>query len=273
MTTAASSSTERRLSADARPSRGALHLLVLQTRAELMKALRALDFTAAVVLLPVVLFVLFGAPNAGETLPDGTSVGPYVLASFGAYGMLGVVLFAFGEGIATERGQGWLRLVRATPLNPVIYLAAKLVVAVCVGTLILLLLFPVAALVAGVRLEVGEWLGLAAVLLLASLPLAPIGFLIGFWARPSSAGAIALLLLLPLSYLSGFWQPVPLMPDTLQQLARMLPTYHFAELARAVIGVSTEDPLVSAACLVGAGGVFGGLAVWGYRRDVGRQFA
>jgi ABC-2 type transport system permease protein len=264
---------ERRLSGDSRPSGGPVTLFVLQTRSELLKTLRALDFTAAVVLLPVVLFALFGAPNPGATQPDGSILGPYVVASFGAYGMLGVVLFAFGEAIAAERGQGWLRLVRATPLSPAVYLGAKLVVAAFIGTLILLLLFPVAALVANVRLGIGQWLALGIALVLGALPLAPIGFLIGFWARPSSAGAISLLLLLPVSYLSGFWQPVPAMPEALQRIASVMPTYYFAELARSSIGIAGESPAVCIAWLAGTALVFGGLAVWGYRRDVGRQFA
>lgn len=264
---------ERRLSPDALPGAGTLRVLALQIRSELLKTLRMPDFMAAGVLLPVVLFVLFGAPTASNLLPDGRSLGPHVVASFGAYGILGIVLFAFGEGIAVERGHGWLRLVRATPLNPLVYLAGKLVLAALAGALILAILFPVAAVVAGVEMEPERWLTLAVVLVAAAVPLAPIGFLIGFWARPGSAGAISLLLYLPLSYVSGLWQPVAFLPEPVRRIAGFLPTYHYAELARASIGLPSAPPLTSLAWLIGAGVLFGAVALWGYRRTVGQQFA
>lgn len=264
---------ERRLSPDAVSRRGTASVLLIQIRSEFLKTLRALDFTAAVVLLPVVLFLLFGVPNSRQELPDGQAAGPHLVASFGAYGMLGLVLFAFGEGIAVERGQGWLRLVRATPLHPAVYFAAKLVVATLVGVLILALLFPVAVVMADVRLDLSEWFALGLTLLLAALTLAPIGFLIGFWARPGSAGAISLLLLLPVSYLSGLWQPIPLMPEALQETARFLPTYYYAELARTTLGIANEEATHSLAWLVITAMIFGAVAVWGYRREVARQFA
>ncbi len=264
---------ERRLSPDAQPTAGPWAVLGLQIGSELLKTLRMPDFMAAGILLPVVLFILFGAPIAGTMLPDGRSLGPHVVASFGAYGILGVILFAFGEGVAVERGHGWLRLVRVTPLSPLVYLAGKLVLAAAAGITILLILFPVASLVANVRLGLVEWLTLGAVLIIAAIPLAPLGFLIGFWARPGSAGAISLLLYLPLSYVSGFWQPADQLPDVLRQIAGVLPTYHYAELARSSIGIPSAEPLVSAAWLLGAGLLLGGIALWGYRRSVGQQFA
>lgn len=264
---------ERRLSPDAERTGGTISAVGEQTRAELLKFLRAPDFIAPVVVLPTVLFLLFGLPNARHVLPDGSSLGPHLVASFGVYGLLSVVLFSFGEAIATERGQGWLRLVRATPLPPAVFLTAKLLVGLVLALLVVALLFPVAALAGGVRLAPDQWLRLGALLVLGALPLAPIGFLIGFWARPSSAGAIALLILLPVSYLSGSWQPVETLPEAVRGLAQYLPTYHYAELARAAIGRAPGDVSLHLAWVLASAVVFAGLALWGYRRGVGRQFA
>jgi ABC-2 type transport system permease protein len=184
-----------------------------------------------------------------------------------------VVLFAFGEGIATERGQGWLRLMRATPLPSWVFIVAKLIVGLGMALLVVAVLFGAAIVIGGVTLPLTEWLTLGLVLVAGALPLAPIGFLIGFWARPSSAGAISLLLLLPISYASGSWQPVESLPEAVRDIAPLLPTYHYAELARAAIGLPAGDVATHIAWVLGSAAVFGAIAVWGYRRAVGTQFA
>ena len=50
-----------------------------------------------------------------------------LLASFGAYGIVSQAIFTFGVDAARERGQGWLRRVRATPMPMWAYFGAKVV--------------------------------------------------------------------------------------------------------------------------------------------------
>ena len=263
----------RRLSPDAEPMPRGLGLLAAQVRAELIRVLRAPDYLAAVVVLPTVLFLLFGVPNASVLLPDGTTLGRHIVPSFGVYGLLSTVLFAFGEGIANERGQGWLRLMRAAPLPAWLFLAGKLVVGLVTALAVVGLLFTVAALVAGIGMTPVEWLLLGVILVTGAAVLAPIGFLIGFWVRPSSAGAVSLLLLLPISYLSGSWQPVETLPEGIRGISAFLPTFHYAQLARAAVGVPVDGLALHAAWVVGSGVVLGAVALWGYRRAAGTQFA
>lgn len=262
----------RRSSPTAAPSGGARTVLARQARAELIKLLRAPDFVAPVVLLPVLLFALFGGPWIGVVTPGGMSLGPLLASSFTAYGVLGIVLFAFGEAVAAERGQGWLRLIRATPLPGWAFLSAKLVAGLALVVIFLAVMIPAATLL-GVRLDPLGWGRVAVVSAIGGLALAPIGFLVGFLVRPNAAGAMALLVYLPLSYASGMWTPVEELPDIAQRVAPFLPTYHLTELAHAAAGVPTSDTLGHAAFLVGTFLVTGGLATLAYRRVAGRQFA
>jgi ABC-2 type transport system permease protein len=262
----------RRTSPSAARSGGARIIFARQTRSELLKLLRAPDFVAPVVLLPVVLFALFGSPSIGITTDEGIAVGPLLAASFTAYGVLGIALFTFGEAVAAERGQGWLRLVRATPLPGWAFLSAKLTAGVALVGIFLAVMIPAATLL-GVRLDAVGWVRLGIVVAIGGLALAPIGFLVGFLVRPSAAGAVALLTYLPLSYASGMWTPISELPDVIQRIAPFLPTYHLTELAHLAVGVPTSNGLGHAAFLAGTFVVTGGLAVLAYRRVVGRQFA
>ena len=262
----------RRLSPDAMRSGGRLRMLAIQTRAELVKLLRAPDFVAPVVLLPVLLFVLFGAASLDETIDHGRRIGPLIAASFASFGVLGVVVFTFGEAIGAERGQGWLRLMRATPLPGPIFLGAKLAAGLVLALLFFAVLIPVATL-AGAGVDAAGWLRVASVAILGGAALAPLGFVVGFVVRPNAVAAVTLLLYLPLSYASGMWTPYELLPEVVQRVAPFLPTYHVASLTHHVIGFGRDDALVHMLALVAALVAGSAAAAAAYRRAAGRQFA
>jgi len=260
----------RAATAGVRPSGWLGGMLLHQTRTELLKLMRAPDFVAGAVLLPVVLFVLFGARSLDETLDNGVALGPLIVAAFTTYGLLGIVLFTFGESLALERGQGWLRLTRATPLPGAIFLAGKLAAGVVISTMVIILMAAVST-GFGAGIDAATWLRVSGVGLAGALALAPIGFLIGLLVRPTAATAVCLLLYLPLSFASGMWIPANELPQVVQSIAPFLPTYHFAELAQSVLLKSS--PWEHVAWLAGTFAITGGMAMIAYRRMVGRQFA
>ncbi len=262
----------RRTSPLSARSGGARTIFGRQARAELIKLLRAPDFVAPVVLLPVVLFALFGSPSIGVVTPEGLAIGPLLAASFSAYGVLGIVLFTFGEAVAAERGLGWLRLIRATPLPGWAFIAAKVTAGLALVVVFLIVMIPAATLL-GVRMDAIAWLRLGLVVAAGGVALAPIGFVVGYLVRPSAAGAVALLAYLPLSYASGMWTPISELPDVVQRIASFLPTYHLTQLAHAAVGVPVGDVAGHAAFLAATFVVAGGLAAVAYRRVAARQFA
>lgn len=267
----------RMTSPTAERSPGPWALALEQSRAEFLQNARVPEFVVGVVVFPVMLFLMFGLPNAGNELPAGTSVGAFMMGSFAAYGMLGIAIFSFGVDLAVERGRGWLRLMRATPAPAWSYFGAKVAMAALFGVLTLALLFGAASAWAGVRLEAGAWLRLALTLLVGGLAFAPLGFSLGYWASPRGAAPIANLVYLPLSFASGLFFPLSQLPQILQDLAPWLPTYHFGQLVWGAVGPSADiarlaggaagDTLVHVAWLVGTFVVFGVVALAGYRRD------
>jgi ABC-2 type transport system permease protein len=267
----------RRLSASARPSGGALALLLAQVRAEFVSSLRAPDFVIGVVAIPVLLYLMFGPPNARWSLPEGTRISTMMMPGFGAFGILSLVLFAFGVEIAQERGKGWLRLMRATPVPAWVYLGGKLAMSVLFAVVTLLALFAAGAAFAQVRLEPLQWLKVFGALLAGGVALAPMGFALGFLARPRAASTIGNLVFLPLSFASGFFFPLSSLPAFLRDLAPFLPTYHYGRLIwssfapaadiTAYTGIEPTGTLVSVGWLVGTFVGFSLLAGWAYRRD------
>ena len=274
---ASAASAERRLSASARPSGGAWGLWAAQARAEFLSSLRAPDFVIGVVAIPVMMFLMFAPPNARWTLPEGTRVSTMMMPGFGAFGILSLVLFAFGVEIAQERGKGWLRLMRATPAPAWAYLGGKLAMSVLYAAVTLAALFAVGAAFAQVRLAPQQWLQVFGVLLAGGVALAPMGFALGFLARPRAASTIGNLVFLPLSFASGFFFPLSSLPEFLRDLAPYLPTYHYGRLIWSAVAPAADiaaytglEPVGTAgsvAWLVGTFVAFSLLSVWAYRRD------
>jgi ABC-2 type transport system permease protein len=263
---------QRALSPDGVRSGGVLHTFAHQVKAEVLKLWRIPAFSLPTILFPALLFLLFAAPAARNNAEAGEFIGQYLLATFSAYGLLGVSFFSIGVGVAAERGQGWGILVRATPLPPWIYFTAKLVMTVIFASLILALMFAAGYIAAGVRMPLLQWGWLFLVLVLGVLPLTTIGFTLGYWAGPNSAAPLANIIFLPLSFASGLWQPLDSLPDIVQQIAPYLPTYHYGRVALYAVGVDDGQIVTHVLWLVGTAVLFTALAVWGYRRDEGRLY-
>lgn len=222
-------------------------------------------------LLPVMLYVLFALPNADKQFAQGVTVGAYMLASLGAYGVGLTMVFSFGVSVAIDRGQKNDMLMRAGPLPPSVDLGSRIVLAVVFSTITLALLFLV-ALMTGVRLPPGTVVSLLAVLVAGSLPLLGLSFAIAYLVGPGAATAMVNMLYMLLAFASGLLVPMNQLPSFVQETAVYLPTYHSAQMGWQVIGVPAENFLVSAAWLAGYAVMFFGAALWAYRRDATRRF-
>jgi len=80
----------------------------LEARYELVKLRRLPAYAIPTIAFPVMFYVLFGIAMSGTQVTSGRNVSGYLLATYGAFGVIGAGLFAFGVGVAVERAQGWL---------------------------------------------------------------------------------------------------------------------------------------------------------------------
>jgi ABC-2 type transport system permease protein len=270
--------TGRPVNAGLTPNGGRLGLLGLQAQVELRSTARSVEFVIGAVALPVLLYAMFGLPSASTTnlLPGGAHVGTMMMVSLCAYGVVSLAIFTFGENVAKERGSGWIRTMRATPLPTWSHLVGKVAVAL-VGALAIVVTTGTAAVLAGnVSLAPSRWLALTATLLAGVVAFSTLGFAIAYAVRPRAATAIANLIFLPLAFLSGFFVPLGELPPVLGDIAVWLPTHHFGQLVwlqvasaadvEAWTGTPVASTTVHLAWVVGATAVFGAVAALASRR-------
>jgi len=233
----------------------AAHLI----RAQCLNLVREPAYTLPTLLFPVMFYAFFGL-----VMVPGQAA--WLLCTFATFGAVGAALFSFGVGIATERAQGWLKLLRASPAPIAAVIAGKAIGAMLFALAITVLMSVLAAAFGDVRLYTGQWLALAVVLMVGTLPFSLIGLTLGLWLKPNAAPAVINILFLPMVFLSGLWVPVSQFPDWLQGVAAWLPPYHLAELALHVAGVKPAETVVSAAVLLGYCCVFSVLTTIGWKR-------
>ncbi|HEX2251964.1 MAG TPA: ABC transporter permease [Thermoanaerobaculia bacterium] len=247
-------------------------IYALEARYEMLKVLRLPMFAVPTLAFPLVFYCLFGLAFRGGG-PGGTPMAVYLLATYGAFGVIGAALFGFGVNVAMERGQGWMLLKRATPMPPGAYFAAKTAVALLFSMLIVIGLFTLGATLGGVRLPTDTWIGLALSLVAGAVPFCAFGLALGYLAGPNSAPAVINLLYLPMAFASGLWLPVEALPGWMQQIAPWLPAYYLAQLGLGALGLPVR---VSAGAAVAALAAFTvislAIARLGYRRDHGRTY-
>jgi len=202
------------------PATARMHrMFLMQTRSELLMRWRVPAFSVTNLALPIVFFTFFGLPVAHVRRADGVSIGAYLLASFGAYAVGNVMIYGFGIGVANERAMKIDRLMRASPLPPLVFMLAKVVTALVFALLALLLLVGYGTIVAGIHQPPTVWAMVIARLLAGSLPFIALGFAIGYLSGPHAAPAVANLIYLPLAFASGFFVPVGQLPGFVQAIA------------------------------------------------------
>lgn len=241
----------------------------LETRFEFLRLARQPAYLVPLFAFPLAFYYLFGISMNATQQYHGAPVAVYMLATYGAFGVIGAALFGFGISLALERGSGWLVLRRASPMQLWSFLTAKLLAALAFSLAVALALQAMGVALGGVRIPVHTALELDGVLVAGAIPFCAMGFAVGMLAPPNGAAPIVNLLYLPMSFLGGLWIPAALLPKAFSSLVPWMPTYHFGRLALGVLGIShagASDVLALAAWTV----LFIAVAALGWRRDESR---
>jgi ABC-2 type transport system permease protein len=186
----------------------------------------------------VVVALLVAAYVSDDVPGTTTPMAHLLLAGFAAYLLFQIGMINLPQMLVTEREEGALLRLRATPGGIPAYLVAKcvLVVAMAVGTLALLL--GTAALLVDGPLPHGPegWLTLLWVTTLGLLAVVPLGAAIGA-VLPNPREALALIMLptMGLLFISGTVLPITSLPVPVQQVAAVFPLKWTAQGLRSAL--------------------------------------
>lgn len=231
---------------------------------------RTLIFT---IVMPVALFLIVGLPLKAIPLTStpiaagGPSVAAYIMISMAVYGAM-VASTAAGGAVAIERASGWSRQLRLTPLNPVAYIAMKVISALVLGLISVVATFLAGAIV-GVTISVETMVIAGLVAWLGSLVFTALGLFIGYLVPTDNVMQFLGPLLAILALFGGLFTPLNNFPEVVQNIAKFTPVYGLGELARAPLTGQVFD----AAALLNIVAwiiIFGVGAALAFRRDTKR---
>jgi ABC-2 type transport system permease protein len=232
---------------------------------EIRRVLRNIRTLILIVVMPTSFFLLYGLRYSGQ---GGGTARPLaqIMVNVAAYGAM-VAATSSGASIAVERGAGWNRQLRVTPLAPSAQVAVKTIAAMVLGAVAVLAQFALGAAL-GVSLPAHAWLLAGVAAWLGSMLFAAFGLLCGLllpWENVMQLVGPALALL---AVFGGLFIPVSLLPRALQTAAPFIPSYGPGSIARdCLTGLPGAGPLVN---LIVWTCVFGCAATWRLRRDATR---
>ncbi|MDT4893346.1 MAG: type transport system permease protein [Pseudonocardiales bacterium] len=243
------------------------------TKFELLRVVRNRQSFFFTLAFPVIMYFLLAGPNKNDhnlggdaTHPTGLFAPQYYMAGLLSFGAM-VAVLSGGARISAERTVGWNRMLRLTPLSPRSYLRTKVLTGYLMAGISIGLLY-IAGIVLGVRMPVGQWVQLTALVLIALVPFAALGIGVGHLLHddasgPAMGGAVSLF-----AFLGGTWFPIT--GGGFAAFCKLIPSFWLVRAG--YVGLGAGDPWSAEAWLV-----IGGWSVvtimfagWAYRRDTAR---
>ena len=243
-----------------------LGFLRLEIR-RLLRNRRTLVFT---LVMPPLFFLLFGGlSDSYRTEAAGRgNVSAYLMISFAVYGSM-IANTSAGASVAVERALGWSRQLRLTPLNPLAYMATKVLTAMVLGAVSVGIVFAVGAFSGAVQMPTWAWVVSGVVAWVCAIVFAAFGLFIGYLVPSENVMQLLGPALALLALMGGIFVPLNVLSDTLQTLASYTPAYGVGVLARAaLLGGGVDMGAVLNVVVWTA--LFGVGAIWRFRRDTAR---
>jgi ABC-2 type transport system permease protein len=212
-----------------------------QCKAELLRTIRNKRFVFFSVVMPVAFFFLFTSTMDNKTVINGADWTSYYLMSMTVYGVVGAGLTSFAQRISKERSQGWIRLLKITPLPSGSYILSKVVAQGLINLAIVLLVFTVGGLGKGIHLSAAIWIESGLWIWIGGFSFMALGALLGSIKNADAVQVLALMLYMGLSILGGLWFPTASMSGTMQAIAKITPTYRLGQGAWNVVGGGVID--------------------------------
>ncbi|MCU1599575.1 MAG: rane protein [Frankiales bacterium] len=234
---------------------------------ELRRVLRNKRTAIFTLIMPVVLFEVFGSSQGTSDKVGDGNVTAYILISMAVYGAM-LAATAAGASVSLERAAGWSRQLRLTPLAPAAYITAKVLSALVISATSVAVVYLVGT-TSKAQMPTSTWFQTALLAWVCSMVFAAFGLFMGYLLPSENVMQALGPGLALMSFAGGLFIPLSQYNDVFRAIAKVTPVYGVGELAR--------YPLVHDGRLAGAivnvvtwTLVFGIGAAMRFRRDTAR---
>lgn len=213
-----------------------MKILIAQLQFDFRRlVLRNTSFQLFTVLMPVGFYLLFTKVLITGTLGEKAQFAVGYLGNMIVYSGLLNALFGLATLLLHDRERGLVRWLQLTPNGICSYYVSVGLVTFAMNLIAVLVLSGVVVAVNHVQLTLGQGLGLTGGALIGQLPLLSLGVLLSFIDRAETLSALANLIVFPLAIISGLWWPLGVLPQWVQVIGKVTPTYQLNQLLGALM--------------------------------------
>lgn len=233
---------------------------------ELKRMLRNRRTIIFTLVFPAAMFFAFGGQSGWDEKVGSGNVAAYILVSMALYGAA-LTAAAGGAMVAIERGLGWSRSLRLTPLNPTVYILTKALVALVMGAIAVTVVNVAGVIQGKPHMPIGIWIGCAVLTLVCTLVFAALGVFIGYLVPGENAMQVLGPGLALFSFVGNVFIPID-QGTTMWHVASFTPMFGVAEIARSPL--THELPWYAVLNAVLWLVIFIGGAAWRMSKDTAR---
>jgi ABC-2 type transport system permease protein len=251
------------------PLRGFSTTYVRHDLRRVLRNRRAMIFT---LVMPTVLYLVFGASQKFTGTIGHANTQAYVMIHMAVYGAI-LATTANAASVALEQQVGWTRTLRLTRLSPIAYVVTKAMVAMSVAAMPLVAL-SIVGVITGASAPVGVWIGSVVLGWLGSAVFAAFGLAMGSGLRSEAAMQASGGVLTVLGFAGNVFVPLK---GTMLTISQFTPMFGVNALANYPItgGVTPYGDHISIwvalANVVVWGALMAGAAAYFFRRSTERQ--
>jgi ABC-2 type transport system permease protein len=210
-----------------------VRLFMMWTAQDVRQTLRNPQATFFTIVFPLLLLVLFSAPNhAAKVAIDGGKIAfaQFFTPSIATFATMTSCLTGLVVGLAMERDAGILKRLRGTPLRPAIYVAARIADRLIWAAVAVVILFTVSVVAFGVDLYPTLLPAAIVTFAVGAASFCALGMAVGTLV-PNGTTAIPIvnLIVLPMLFVSGVFSPLTGAPAWLRDIADVLPLRHMVQ--------------------------------------------
>ncbi|QYR21357.1 ABC transporter permease [Paenibacillus sp. sptzw28] len=212
-----------------------------QCRAELLRTARNKRFVFFSVVMPVAFFFIFSSTMGNDAKIGEVDWTSYYLMSMTVYGVVGASLTSFAQRISKERSQGWIRLLRITPLPTWSYVFSKVAAQGMINLIIIVMMFVIGGIGKGIDLSAAAWVESGLWIWIGGFSFMTLGALLGTMRNADAVQVLSMIVYMGLSVLGGLWFPTAAMSGTMQTIAKFTPTFRLGQGAWNIVGGGSVD--------------------------------
>lgn len=208
--------------------------------------LRNFYFLFFSLLMPARFYVLF---TRIMIVTDSKAFYVTYMGSMVVYSGLISAIFSMASILKRDRDQGFVKLLKATPKGPIVYYLSVGVWSLIMSSLAIVVIGGLATVMNHVQLLLPQWLGLVGVAMFGQIPLLLIGIRMANIQHNETLSLVSNIVTFPMAIISGLWWPINFLPDWLQRIGKLMPTYFTNNLiAKVTTGGKLEINLITGIC-------------------------